>query len=418
VKDLVVIGQGYVGLPLSRAASNAGFNVRGLDVSQDVVDDLNSGTSHVEDIPDAELQKMLENGYRATTDNRVIQEADVIVICVPTPLGDAGRPDLHAVESATQAIAENLRRKSLVVLESTTYPGTTEELLLPALEADGNQLDEDFFLAFSPERIDPGNTKYRLENTPKVVGGVSSQSGDLAVSFYSQFIDEVVKVKGAKEAETAKLLENTYRHINIGLVNEMAKFSHELGIDIWEVIKAAKTKPFGFQAFYPGPGVGGHCIPIDPSYLNYSVRKALGHPFRFVDLAEDINNSMPNYVVQRVQDLLNEHQKSLKGSNVLLLGVSYKADISDQRHSPAIPVGGGLAEKGAIVSYHDANVPSWSFNGEQYQSVENLEQAVQDADIVILLQAHREYDISNLASKAKLFFDTRGVASTDEAYVL
>ena len=418
MKDLVVIGQGYVGLPLSRAASNAGFNVRGLDVSQDVVDDLNSGTSHVEDIPDAELRKMLENGYRATTDNRVIQEADVIVICVPTPLGDAGRPDLHAVESATQAIAENLRRKSLVVLESTTYPGTTEELLLPALEADGNQLDEDFFLAFSPERIDPGNTKYRLENTPKVVGGVSSQSGDLAVSFYSQFIDEVVKVKGAKEAETAKLLENTYRHINIGLVNEMAKFSHELGIDIWEVIKAAKTKPFGFQAFYPGPGVGGHCIPIDPSYLNYSVRKALGHPFRFVDLAEDINNSMPNYVVQRVQDLLNEHQKSLKGSNVLLLGVSYKADISDQRHSPAIPVGGGLAEKGAIVSYHDANVPSWSFNGEQHQSVENLDQAVQDADIVILLQAHKEYDISNLASKAKLFFDTRGVASTDEAYVL
>ena len=418
MKDLVVIGQGYVGLPLSRAASNAGFNVRGLDVSQDVVDDLNSGTSHVEDIPDAELRKMLENGYRATTDNRVIQEADVIVICVPTPLGDAGRPDLHAVESATQAIAENLRRKSLVVLESTTYPGTTEELLLPALEADGNQLDEDFFLAFSPERIDPGNTKYRLENTPKVVGGVSSQSGDLAVSFYSQFIDEVVKVKGAKEAETAKLLENTYRHINIGLVNEMAKFSHELGIDIWEVIKAAKTKPFGFQAFYPGPGVGGHCIPIDPSYLNYSVRKALGHPFRFVDLAEDINNSMPNYVVQRVQDLLNEHEKSLKGSNVLLLGVSYKADISDQRHSPAIPVGGGLAEKGAIVSYHDANVPSWSFNGEQHQSVENLEQAVQDADIVILLQAHKEYDISHLASKAKLFFDTRGVASTDEAYVL
>lgn len=418
MKDLVVIGQGYVGLPLSRAASNAGFNVTGLDVSQNIVDDLNAGTSHVEDIPDVELQKMLAQGYRASTDNSVIQEADVIVICVPTPLGDAGRPDLHAVESATQSIVENLRRKSLVILESTTYPGTTEELLLPALEADGNQLDNDFFLAFSPERIDPGNTKYRLENTPKVVGGVSSQSGDLAVSFYSRFIEEVVKVKGAKEAETAKLLENTYRHINIGLVNEMAKFSHELGIDIWEVIKAAKTKPFGFQAFYPGPGVGGHCIPIDPSYLNYSVRKALGHPFRFVDLAEDINNSMPNYVVQRVQDLLNEHQKSLKGSNVLLLGVSYKADISDQRHSPAIPVGGGLAEKGAIVSYHDANVPSWCVNGEEYQSVEHLDQAVQEADIVILLQAHKEYDVSDLASKAKLFFDTRGVATSEEAYVL
>lgn len=418
MKDLVVIGQGYVGLPLSRAASNAGFKVTGLDVSQQIVDDLNSGTSHVEDIPDAELQGMLDRGYQATTNNSAIQEADVIVICVPTPLGDAGRPDLNAVESATQAIAENLTRKSLVVLESTTYPGTTEEILLPALEARGGQLDKDFFLAFSPERIDPGNKTYTLENTPKVVGGVSDQSGDLAVSFYGQFIEEVVKVKGAKEAETAKLLENTYRHINIGLVNEMAKFSHELDIDIWEVIKAAKTKPFGFQAFYPGPGVGGHCIPIDPSYLNYSVRKALGHPFRFVDLAEDINNSMPNYVVQRVQDLLNEHQKSLKGSNVLLLGVSYKANISDQRHSPAIPVGAGLADKGAVLSYHDANVPTWSFNGEQYESVEDLDKAVREADIVILLQTHREYDVSDLASKAKLLFDTRGAANSEEAHVL
>src|SRR5690625_135726 len=418
MKNLVVIGQGYVGLPLSQAASHAGYNVTGLEVNQEVVDNLNSGSSHVEDIPDLALQTMLENGYRATTDNAVIRDADVVVICVPTPLGDAGRPDLSAVESAVASVAENLEKKTLVILESTTYPGTTEEVLEPALESGGRRLDKDFYLAFSPERIDPGNKTWRLENTPKVVGGVTPASGDEAVEFYSKFIETVVKVKGAKEAETAKLLENTYRHINIGLVNEMAKFSHELGIDIWEVIKAAKTKPFGFQAFYPGPGVGGHCIPIDPSYLNYSVRKALGHPFRFVDLAEDINNSMPNYVVQRVQDLLNEHQKSLKGSNVLLLGVSYKADISDQRHSPAIPVGGGLAEKGAIVSYHDANVPSWSFNGEQHQSVENLDQAVQDADIVILLQAHKEYDISDLASKAKLFFDTRGVASTDEAYVL
>lgn len=418
MKDLVVIGQGYVGLPLSRAASNAGLNVTGLDVSQRIVDDLNAGKSHVEDIPASDLRQMLNNGYQATTDNTVIQNADVVVICVPTPLGDAGRPDLQAVESATQATAENLRRQTLVVLESTTYPGTTEELLLPALEANNRKLDQDFYLAFSPERIDPGNQTYRLENTPKVVGGVSSESGDLAVAFYSKFIEEVVKVKGAKEAETAKLLENTYRHINIGLVNEMAKFSHELGIDIWEVIKAAKTKPFGFQAFYPGPGVGGHCIPIDPSYLNYSVRKALGHPFRFVDLAEDINNSMPNYVVQRVQDLLNQHQKSLNGSKVLLLGVSYKANIADQRHSPAIPVGHGLADKGAVLSYHDANVPSWSLNGSTFESAENLDQAVQEADIVILLQAHKEYDLTDIASKAKLFFDTRGVADSEEAYVL
>ena len=418
MKDLVVIGQGYVGLPLSRAASNAGFRVTGLEVNQSIVANLNSGSSHVEDIPDTELQSMLEKGYQASADNSVLQDADVIVICVPTPLGDAGRPDLAAVESATAAIAENLTKKSLVVLESTTYPGTTEEILQPALEVSGRQLDEDFFLAFSPERIDPGNKTYRLENTPKVVGGASSKSGDRAVEFYSEFIQEVVKVKGAKEAETAKLLENTYRHINIGLVNEMAKFSHELGIDIWEVIKAAKTKPFGFQAFYPGPGVGGHCIPIDPSYLNYSVRKALGHPFRFVDLAEDINNSMPNYVVQRVQDLLNEHKKSLNGANVLLLGVSYKANIADQRHSPALPVGHGLVDKGAKLSYHDANVPTWHLNGDALESVTNLEEAVQEADIVILLQAHREYDLDVLGAKAKLFFDTRGATDNDYAYVL
>jgi len=418
VKNLVVIGQGYVGLPLSRAATNVGFDVTGLEVNKNVVDNLNSGTSHVEDIPDAELQTMLDSGYRATTENAVLQDADVVVICVPTPLGDAGRPDLQAVESATAAVAEHLAKKTLVILESTTYPGTTEEILQPALEATGRRVDEDFFLAFSPERIDPGNKTYRLENTPKVVGGASAISGDLAVEFYSQFIAEVVKVKGAKEAETAKLLENTYRHINIGLVNEMAKFSHELDIDIWEVIKAAKTKPFGFQAFYPGPGVGGHCIPIDPSYLNYSVRKTLGHPFRFVDLAEDINNSMPNYVVQRVQDLLNEHEKSLKGAEVLILGVSYKANIADQRHSPAIPVGHGLAAKGAKISYHDANVPTWYLNGDVHESVSDVDTAVKNADIVVLLQAHREYNLDKFIANSKLFFDTRGATSNGDAYVL
>lgn len=418
MKNLVVIGQGYVGLPLSQAASHAGYNVTGLEVNQEVVDNLNSGSSHVEDIPDLALQTMLQNGYSATTDNAVIRDADVVVICVPTPLGDAGRPDLFAVESATASVAENLEKKTLVILESTTYPGTTEEVLQPALEAGGRRLDEDFYLAFSPERIDPGNETWRLENTPKVVGGVSRASGDEAVEFYSKFIETVVKVKGAKEAETAKLLENTYRHINIGLVNEMAKFSHELGIDIWEVIKAAKTKPFGFQAFYPGPGVGGHCIPIDPSYLNYSVRKALGHPFRFVDLAEDINNSMPNYVVQRVQDLLNDHQKSLSGSKVLLLGVSYKADIADQRHSPAIPVANGLASKGAVISYHDANVPNWKFKGVTHESASDLDAAVADADIVILLQPHREYDLESIASNAQIFFDTRGASKNPASFLL
>lgn len=418
MKNLVIIGQGYVGLPLAQAATLSGYSVTGLEVNQAIADDLNAGTSHVEDIPHLALQVMLDKGYRATTDNTVIGDADVVVICVPTPLGDAGRPDLTAVESAAAAIAENLVKRSLVILESTTYPGTTEELLQPALEVGGRRLDEDFYLAFSPERIDPGNTTWRLDNTPKVVGGVTQCSGDKAVEFYEKFISEVVKVKGAKEAETAKLLENTYRHINIGLVNEMAKFSHELGIDIWDVINAAKTKPFGFQAFYPGPGVGGHCIPIDPSYLNYSVRKALGHPFRFVDLAEDINNSMPVYVVQRIQDLPNDQAKSLKGSKVLLLGVSYKANIADQRHSPAIPAAHALAEKGADLVYHDANVPKWEVDGVAYESVPDLDEAIQDADIVVILQAHREYDFNDIASKATLLFDTRGVTDGAKSYRL
>ena len=418
MKTLVIIGQGYVGLPLAQVACQAGYAVTGLEVNQAVVDDLNTGSSHVEDVPDIALQVMLEQGYRATTDNAVLGHADVIVICVPTPLGDAGRPDLSALESAAAAIAEHLAKRAVVILESTTYPGTTEEVLQPVLEAGGRIIDEDFYLAFSPERIDPGNATWRLDNTPKVVGGVTQDSGDKAAEFYRKFITEVVQVKGAKEAETAKLLENTYRHINIGLVNELAKFSHELGIDIWEVIRAAKTKPFGFQAFYLGPGVGGHCIPIDPSYLNYSIRKSLGHPFRFVDLAEDINNSMPVYVVQRIQDLLNDHQKSLNGAKVLLLGVSYKANISDQRHSPATPIAHGLRAKGAHLSYHDGNVPHWDVDGVTYDSVGDLDTAAAQADIVVILQAHREYDFTKIAKNANLVFDTRGVAAGTGAHLL
>ncbi len=418
MNTLVIIGQGYVGLPLAQVACQAGYAVTGLEVNQAVVDDLNTGSSHVEDVPDIALQVMLEQGYRATTDNAVLGHADVIVICVPTPLGDAGRPDLSAVESAAAAIAEQLAKRAVVILESTTYPGTTEDVLQPVLEAGGRIIDEDFYLAFSPERIDPGNATWRLDNTPKVVGGVTQDSGDKAAEFYRKFITEVVQVKGAKEAETAKLLENTYRHINIGLVNELAKFSHELGIDIWEVIRAAKTKPFGFQAFYPGPGVGGHCIPIDPSYLNYSIRKSLGHPFRFVDLAEDINNSMPVYVVQRIQGLLNDHQKSLNGAKVLLLGVSYKANISDQRHSPATPIAHGLRSKGAHLSYHDGNVPHWDVDGVTYDSVGDLDTAAAQADIVVILQAHREYDFTKIAKNANLVFDTRGVAAGTGAHLL
>jgi nucleotide sugar dehydrogenase len=413
--NLVIVGQGYVGLPLAYEASKAGFEVVGLDLDAERVTNLNAGRSHVDDLSDEDIRKMLELGYTASSDPKTIAAADVIVICVPTPLSDSGAPNLDAVVGATTAIAKNLRSGSLVVLESTTYPGTTEDLLLPLLRESGLELDRDFHLAFSPERIDPGNRSFGLKNTPKIVGGVTPSSTRAAYDFYSQFIDEVIVTRGVREAETAKLLENTYRHINIALVNEMARFCHELDIDLWDVIRAASTKPFGFQAFYPGPGVGGHCIPIDPNYLSYEVQRTLGYPFRFVELAAEINNAMPRYVVERTQDALNDVGKALRGSHVLLLGVTYKADIGDQRESPATPIASLLIDKGAIVSYNDPHVADWETEAGVLRSVEDLDSEVSGADIVILLQSHREYDVDSLAEKAQAFFDTRGKSSSPKA---
>ncbi|MDP9889816.1 nucleotide sugar dehydrogenase [Pseudarthrobacter enclensis] len=411
MRKVVVIGQGYVGLPLSEALVEAGFKTVGLDLNRVVVDQLNSGNSHVDDISDHTISSMIAGGYLASCDDSVISDADVIVICVPTPLSAAGGPDLGAVEAAVKSVAENLRPGCLVVLESTTYPGTTENLVLPILEAYGHTLDTDFFLAFSPERIDPGNKTFGLKNTPKVVGGASNESTQRAVEFYSCIVDTVVQVKGTKEAETAKLLENTYRHINIALMNEMAKFCHELDIDLWEVIRAAKTKPFGFQAFYPGPGVGGHCIPIDPNYLSFEVERNLGYPFRFVELAQEINNSMPRYVVDRLSDALNSIGLPVKGTKVLLLGVTYKADISDQRESPAVHVDKLLRNKGADVIFHDPHVKSWVRDGLVSESESDLASAVAAAQAVVLLQNHSVYDVDAIAEASALFFDTRGVTA-------
>lgn len=415
MQKLVVVGQGYVGLPLSQGAVHAGLQVTGLELNKTVVENLNNGISHVDDISNDDLSVLVEKGYRATNDPSVIADADVVVICVPTPLGEAGSPDLGAVIGATKTIRDNLSGETLVVLESTTYPGTTEEICLPILTENGAILDQSLFLAFSPERIDPGNQTYGLKNTPKVVGGMTEVSGDRAVAFYSHFIDSVVRAKGAKEAETAKLLENTYRHINIALVNEMSKFCNDMGIDLWDVINAAKTKPFGFQAFYPGPGVGGHCIPIDPNYLSYSVRKSLGYPFRFVELAEEINSSMPRYVVDRVQNVLNESGKALKNAKILLLGVTYKPDIADQRHSPALPVAEAFMERGADISFHDPKIEEWFVGDKSFNRVESLEAAVADVDLVVLLQSHADYNVEALANAAKSFFDTRGVSAGDAA---
>jgi nucleotide sugar dehydrogenase len=351
---------------------------------------------------------MRTKGFIATKDDSVLAQAKAIVICVPTPLSDDGGPDLGAVLGATKAIAKNLRKGQLVVLESTTYPGTTEEVVQPILESGGLKAGVDFHLAFSPERIDPGNKKFGMRNTPKVVGGVNPESTEVAAALYSKFVDTVVRAKGTREAEMAKLLENTYRHINIALVNEMAMFSKDLKIDLWDVIKCASTKPFGFQAFYPGPGVGGHCIPIDPNYLSYQVKANLGYAFRFVELAQEINAGMPSYVVRRTQDLLNNVGKPLKGSTVLLLGVTYKPDIADQRESPAIPVGQQLMEHGAKVIFHDPMVEQWNLEGTKLDRIKDLDMALSTSDITILLQDHTSYDHKSLADKAKLLFDTRG----------
>ncbi|QBF47273.1 nucleotide sugar dehydrogenase [Janibacter limosus] len=411
--DVAIIGQGYVGLPLALEASRVGVKVLGFDINEGVVKALNSGVSHIDDLSDDDIRAMLDAGFEATTDPSRLDEVKTIIICVPTPLSEDGGPDLGPINSAVKTISEHLHAGQTIVLESTTYPGTTDEVVRPALEAGGLVAGKDFFLAFSPERIDPGNEQYGAKNTPKVVGGHTPACGDAAAAFYGQFVDTVVRAKGTREAETAKLLENTYRHINIALVNEMARFCHDLDIDLWDVINAAKTKPFGFQAFYPGPGVGGHCIPIDPNYLSYNVRAKLGYPFRFVELAQEINATMPAYVVQRAQNILNEDSKSLRGSTVLLLGVTYKPDIADQRESPAVPLAQQLLAKGASVQYFDAKVMDWKAVPEAARA-DDLDAAVAAADLTVLVQNHKTFDVEALAGKSQRFFDTRGVAEDSD----
>jgi UDP-N-acetyl-D-glucosamine dehydrogenase len=414
--DLVVIGLGYVGLPLAHEASRAGLRVAGLDVSAGVVADLNRGRSHVDDLSDDDVAEMLEAGFSATCDEAVLARASVAVICVPTPLSSEGGPDLSAVDAATAAIGRHLHPGQLVVLESTTYPGTTTDVVRPALEeASGLVAGRDFALAFSPERIDPGNQEFTLRTTPKVVGGLTPACTARAASFYRKVVDTIVEAAGPTEAETAKLLENTYRHINIALVNEMARFCHDLGIDLWDVINAAATKPFGFEAFRPGPGVGGHCIPIDPNYLSHSVRARLGYPFRFVELAEEINATMPAYVAHRAQNVLNEVGKAASGSRVVLLGVTYKRDIADQRQSPAVPLARHLHELGARLGYHDPHVSDWDPGVPvERVGIDDLG----DADLVVLVQQHSAYDVPELVDRSALFFDTRGVTAPGTAHRL
>lgn len=406
---LAVVGLGYVGLPLAQLATERGLRVIGVDASKVVVNGLNSGHSHVDDISDSDVVAMIKGGFVSTCDFGQLRESDVIAVTVPTPLSKDGGPDLSFVISACESIAEQLRPGQLVILESTTYPGTTEEVVVPILESSGLRAGHDFWCAYSPERIDPGNSTYTLRNTPKIVGGVTPECTKKALAFYGQVVDQVVEAKGTREAELAKLLENTYRHVNIALVNELVQFCEPLGIDLWESIRCASTKPFGFSAFFPGPGVGGHCIPIDPNYLSHRVKTNLGRPFRFVELAEEINRGMPNYVVSRAQDILNERGKAMKGSRVLLLGVTYKADIQDQRESPAVDVATNLLDRGCEVAFHDPFVSSWHLPSRTLVSEPNLANALKsDFDLVILLQAHSEYLESPERFERYNVLDTRG----------
>jgi len=413
MKHLVVIGQGYVGLPMALLAAETGFSVIGLDNNASVVEALNAGWSHIDDVSDEELQSGLVAGYSASTDASCVADADVVVVCVPTPLSSDGGPDLSHVESAARTISEHIQPNTLVILESTTYPGTTKEIFAPLVLGSDLELGRDVNIAFSPERIDPGNLTYGVQNTPKVVGGLTPECTRAARDFYAEFIDTVVEAKGAKEAEMAKLLENTFRHVNIALVNEMLRFSHELGIDLWDAIDCAETKPFGYMAFRPGPGVGGHCIPVDPSYLSHRVKAQLGYAFRLVELAEEINMAAPLYVANRLREALNEHKKPVYGSEILLLGVTYKPNITDQRQSPADPLAKRLASWGAEIRYHDPYVAHWDLQTgsgvSRLASVADVYAAAAEADAVVLLQPHSAYDLGRLAQSSALLLDTRGM---------
>jgi UDP-N-acetyl-D-glucosamine dehydrogenase len=411
-----VVGLGYVGLPLAVALVRAGQPVVGLDADPARVARLRAGSSGIEDVSDAELADALDRGLRVTSEVADTVDASAYVLCVPTPLKD-GTPDLTAVEQATRSVATALRSGDLVVLESTTYPGTTEEVVGPLLR-EGSDLEPgvDFLLAYSPERIDPGNPHFGISNTPKVVGGTTEAATKAAVAFYEQVVDEVVTVAGPREAEMAKLLENTFRHVNIALVNEMAVFCRQLDIDLWDVIAASSTKPFGFMPFFPGPGVGGHCIPVDPSYLSWRVKK-LGFSFRFVELAQEINAQMPSWVVSRLGDLLNDDGLALSRSTVLCLGAAYKPGVSDCRESPAVEVMGKLRAKGARVLFHDPLVEHVDVDGERLTSRDLDDELLSSVDAVVVLTPHPQIDLDRVRDTAHLVLDTRAAVSQPAPHV-
>jgi UDP-N-acetyl-D-mannosaminuronic acid dehydrogenase/UDP-N-acetyl-D-glucosamine dehydrogenase len=405
---VLIVGQGYVGLPVAMRAVDVGFEVVGLEVAPERAAALQSGRSYVADVPDAQLRAALDAGYRAVSDPAEAGPFDVAVITVPTPLRD-GAPDLSYVEDAATTLARRLRAGALVVLESTTYPGTTDELVRPLLEQSGLRAGDEIFLGYSPERIDPGNARWGFVNTPKVVSGIDEGSRRCVEAFYGALVDKVVPVASTAEAELVKLLENTFRHVNIALVNELAVFSDALGIDIWGAIDAASSKPFGYMRFTPGPGVGGHCLPIDPSYLSWRVKRRLGQTFRFVELANEVNEHMPDYVVTRAMTLLNRHKRALNGSRVLALGLSYKAATSDWRESPSIAVVERLQALGADVRACEPYLPDAGGPVLPAPVVDCTPGELAAADLVVLLVDHPDFDLDEIAGHARLVLDTKGV---------
>jgi UDP-N-acetyl-D-glucosamine dehydrogenase len=405
---VVVVGLGYVGLPLAVELAGAGLSVVGFEVSEDKVTTVNNGRSDIDDIPDEVLAPLVQCGkIAASLDPAVMADADCIVICVPTPLSKTKDPDVSHIVEAVGNVVTHLHRDMLVVLESTTYPGTTEELLRPKLEASGFKVGKDFYLAFSPERVDPGNEEFGIKNTPRIVGGSTPTCTRIARAFYETFLDTVVPVSSTQAAETVKLLENTFRSVNIGLVNEVALMCDRLGLDVWEIIEAAATKPFGFHPFYPGPGLGGHCIPIDPHYWSWKLR-SLNYYARFIELAGDINASMPEYITDRIARVLNDDKKSLNGAKVLVLGVAYKRDIADVRESPSLDVIHLLLGRGAQVEYADSYVATIRMDdGTEMQAVELTNERIGAADCVAILTDHTDFDYTDICSKAKMVFDSR-----------
>jgi UDP-N-acetyl-D-glucosamine dehydrogenase len=402
-----IVGLGYVGLPLAVEFAKAGFRVVGYDVSERVVGAINSGRSHVQDVPSTELGALVRSGMiEATTDDRRLADVDAISIAVPTPLSKTRDPDMSYVLAARDTVARNAHAGLLVVLESTTYPGTTRELLQPTMEQLGFTVGQDVFLAFSPERVDPGNPEYHTKNTPKVVGGITPSCTELTAELYSACIDTVVRVSSTETAELVKLLENTFRAVNIGMVNEMAIVCDKLGVDVWEVIEAAGTKPFGFMKFTPGPGIGGHCIPLDPHYLAWKMR-TLNYKTRFIDLASEINSQMPVFVVEKVALALNDERKAVNGSRALVIGVAYKRDVDDVRESPALDIMRLLASHGAEVVYHDPHIAVVVEDGHEWRSVPLNRSEVERADVVVIVTDHRAIDYQMLVDRATLIVDTR-----------